>query len=193
MISFLKGIIAEKKPPILVIEVNGIGYEITASMNTFYDLGEVGQEAFIYTHLIVREDAHTLFGFRDQQERQLFRTLIKVSGVGPKMAITILSSIAPNVFVQSIRNNDTATLVRLPGVGKKTAERLVIEMRDRLKDWHRTSVGDIEPQPDTHQDAIDALVSLGYKFTEAQKAIKAVATQDNNSEELIRLALQKMV
>jgi Holliday junction DNA helicase RuvA len=193
MISFLIGIIAEKKPPILVIEVNGIGYEITASMNTFYDLGEVGQEAFIYTHLIVREDAHTLFGFRDQQERQLFRTLIKVSGVGPKMAITILSSIAPNVFVQSIRNNDTATLVRLPGVGKKTAERLVIEMRDRLKDWHTTSAGDIEPQPDTHQDAIDALVSLGYKFTEAQKAIKAVATQDNNSEELIRLALQKMV
>jgi Holliday junction DNA helicase RuvA len=193
MISFLKGIIAEKKPPLLVVDVNGMGYEVTASMNTFYDLGELGEKIFIYTHLIVREDAQILYGFRDQQERKLFRTLIKVSGVGPKMAITILSSIAPSAFVESINSNDTATLVRLPGVGKKTAERLVIEMRDRLQDWEN-SIGSPVILPNDHlQDAIDALIALGYKPNEAQKTVKKVAGNEVNSESIIRLALQKML
>lgn len=193
MISFLKGTIAEKKPPLLVVDVNGMGYEVTASMNTFYDLAEVGESVFIYTHLIVREDAQILYGFHSQQERKLFRTLIKVSGVGPKMAITILSSIAPSDFVQSIHNNDTATLVRLPGVGKKTAERLIVEMRDRLQDWENSINSQVILPNDHIQDAIDALIALGYKPNDAQKTIKQVASNEANSEDIIRLALQKML
>ena len=144
----------------------------------------------------MREDAHTLFGFRDQQERQLFRTLIKVSGVGPKMAITILSSIAADVFVQSIHDNDTATLVRLPGVGKKTAERLVIEMRDRLKDWQLSETQNEQVQRSSHlreQDAISALLALGYKPQEASKAVQKIADETSSSEDLIRLALKSLV
>src|SRR6188508_2465507 len=139
MIGLIRGIIIEKQPPQLVVDVQGVGYEIDAPMSTFYQLPEAGNEVRLYTHFVVREDAHHLYGFYTSEERHLFRTLLKVNGVGPRLALTILSSIAPPEFVHSILNNDTVTLVRLPGVGKKTAERLVIEMRDKLSDWHSNS------------------------------------------------------
>src|SRR5689334_16526495 len=128
MIAQIRGIILEKSPPQLLIEVHGMGYEIDVPMNTFYQLPEVGQEISLFTHFVVREDAHHLYGFYTRKERQLFRSLLKVNGVGPKLALTILSSITPEEYVRFVLANDTASLVRLPGVGKKTAERLVIEM-----------------------------------------------------------------
>ncbi len=135
MIGQIRGIILEKQPPQLLVDVHGVGYEIDAPMSTFYQLPDVGQEVSLFTHFVVREDAHHLYGFYTRDERHLFRTLLKVNGVGPRLALTILSSTAPDEFVRCVLNNDTASLVRLPGIGKKTAERLVIEMRDKLSDW----------------------------------------------------------
>ena len=199
MISFLKGVIIEKKPPQLIIEVNGVGYLLTASMNTFYDLPNEGKEVTIYTQLIVREDAQLLFAFSQKHERRLFLALIKVNGVGPKMAITILSSIAVNDFVACIHNNDTTTLIRLPGVGKKTAERLIIDMRDYLKDWQidfkqltDSSVKATLPNNKEH-DAISALIALGYKPYEARHAVNKIAKVGLSSEELIRQGLRSLV
>src|SRR3990167_15427 len=140
MIGFVQGKLIEKQPPYLLIDVNGIGYELQASMNTFYKLPDLGAGIKLLTHLIVREDAHLLYGFMDHRERELFRTLIKVNGIGPKLALTILSSMAPDDFVQCISANDAASLVRMPGVGKKTAERLIVEMRDRLNHWGEPAV-----------------------------------------------------
>src|SRR5580704_18997800 len=137
MIGQIRGIILEKQPPLLTVDVHGIGYEIDAPMSTFYQLPEVGQEVSLFTHFVVREDAHHLYGFYTRDERLLFRTLLKVNGVGPRLSLTILSSTAPEEFVRCVLNNDTLSLVRLPGVGKKTAERLVIEMRDKLADWYQ--------------------------------------------------------
>lgn len=197
MISFLKGILVEKRPPELVVDVQGVGYEITVSMNAFYDLPELGKVVQIPTYLIVREDAHLLYGFRDQKERSLFKLLLKVSGVGPKMAITLLSSIDPDGFVRCIQLNDTAALVRLPGIGKKTAERLVVEMRDRLDDWAlELSVSNTANQKlSEHQvqhEAISALLTLGYKQPEAKRAVDNVVKENATSEELIRLALKSL-
>tara|TARA_B100000989_G_scaffold297827_1_gene284852 strand:- start:3943 stop:4551 length:609 start_codon:yes stop_codon:yes gene_type:complete len=201
MIGRLKGIIIAKQAPQLLLDVNGVGYEIDATMGTFYNLANVGEEAVIYTHFVVREDAQQLYGFRDASERQLFRTLIKVNGVGPKLALTILSSIEPNDFVKCVMDNNTQALVRLPGVGKKTAERLIIEMRDRLADWQGSEgtttssavvSSVIEPIQSIMQEAISALVSLGYKPQDASKAISRVNEEGKSSEELIRLALQGM-
>lgn len=196
MIRFLKGVLIEKKPPELTIEVQGIGYAVSASMNTIYDMPAVGEKVFIHTHLIVREDAQILYGFSSERERLLFQNLIKVNGVGPKLAITILSSTDPDSFVHCIHANDTASLVRLPGIGKKTAERLVLDMRDKLKDWQGdvtldniNQVGLVMHAP-AKQEAIGALISLGYKPQEAKRAIDAVANDDLNSEELIRLGLK---
>ncbi len=138
MIGKIRGIILEKQPPQLIVDVHGIGYEIDAPMSTFYQLPEVGQEVNLFTHFVVREDAQHLYGFYTRDERLLFRTLLKVNGVGPRMALTVLSSVSPEEFVRCVLNNDTASLVRLPGIGKKTAERLVIEMRDKLSDWNQT-------------------------------------------------------
>ena len=132
MIGFLRGRILDKQPPWLLLDVNGVGYEIEASMNTFYKLPEVGAELGLHTHFVVREDAQLLYGFADQQEKQLFRSLIKVNGVGPKMALGILSGISAEAFIRTVHNEDTTALVRVPGVGKKTAERLIVEMKDRL-------------------------------------------------------------
>jgi len=132
VIGFLRGRILDKQPPWLLLDVNGVGYEIEASMNTFYKLPEVGAELGLHTHFVVREDAQLLYGFADQQEKQLFRSLIKVNGVGPKMALGILSGISAEAFIRTVHNEDTTALVRVPGVGKKTAERLIVEMKDRL-------------------------------------------------------------
>jgi len=200
MISFLKGIIIEKKPPQLIMEVNNVGYVLTASMNTFYELPAEGELISIFTELVVREDMQSLYGFSGQHERQLFATLIKVSGVGPKMAIAILSSITTNDFVTCIHNGDIATLVRLPGIGKKTAERLVLDMRDRLKDWQIDASGTSANNVVTatsissvQRDAISALVALGYKSQEAKRAIDNINSEDLSEEELIRQGLQRLV
>ncbi|MSP53298.1 MAG: Holliday junction branch migration protein RuvA [Gammaproteobacteria bacterium] len=198
MIGFLSGIILQKQPPQLLLDVNGVGYEITASMNTFYNLPEVGAKTQLYTHLAVREDALQIYGFRNLEERSLFRELIKVSGVGPKLAITILSSIEPKRFAHCVQMNDTAALVSLPGIGKKTAERLVIEMRDRLKDWQGGGFNNELPTAtqlgrQSEQDAISALISLGYKPQEASRVISKVDCKDLPSEEIIRLALKSLV
>lgn len=198
MIGQIRGIILEKQPPLLLVEVQGLGYEIDAPMSTFYQLPEVGQQVILFTHFVVREDAHHLYGFFTRDERLLFRTLLKVNGVGPRLALTILSSTTPEEFVRCVLNNDTASLVRLPGVGKKTAERLVIEMRDKLSDWCEatpTNIG-LKSENGRHQilqDAISALISLGYKQQEANRTVTKIDDGTVSSEELIRRALREMM
>lgn len=197
MIGRLRGILLEKTPPQLLVDVNGLAYELEAPMFSFYRLPAVGEQVVLYTHLVVREDAHLLYGFSQEQERALFRTLIKVSAVGPKLALAILSGIEPDAFVDCVMQNDTGSLVRIPGVGKKTAERLVVEMRDRLGDWKSAagvSVSENIPLGDKAvQEAISALLSLGYKPPEARRAVAEAAKQHQTSEALIRHALRSMV
>lgn len=193
MIGQLRGTILEKQAPQLVVDVNGVGYEVDAPMSTFYQLPEPGEVVTLFTHFVVREDAHLLYGFYTRDERSLFKTLLKVNGVGPRMALTILSSVSIEDFVNAVLNNDTASLVRLPGVGKKTAERLVIEMRDKLDAWQQ--VPRAVPNQARHhilQDAIAALVSLGYKAPEANRMVTKLDDGQANSEGLIRRALQEM-
>lgn len=198
MIGQLRGIILQKQPPQLLLDVNGVGYEIDAPMSTFFHLPEIGQEVTLMTHLIVREDAHHLYGFYAEAERLLFRTLLKVNGVGPRLALTILSSTNPDEFAQCVVNNDTASLVRLPGIGKKTAERLIIEMRDKLTAWQKHSP---IPLPATEsgtrnqliQDAVSALIALGYKPQEASRAVSKIDDGTLSSEEMIRKALREKV
>lgn len=196
MIGFLRGKLVHKAPPLIVLDVQGVGYEIEAPMTTFYDLPLIGADITLHTHLVVREDAHSLFGFLKEADRALFRTLIKVNGVGPKLALTILSGQSAEEFHRSIENNDTQALVRLPGVGKKTAERLVIELRDRLPSLGETSVSTaaspsaapVAAHP--KQEAISALCSLGYKPADASKMVQAVNAEGKSCEDIIRLALQ---
>lgn len=195
MIGFLRGKLAVKAPPLLVLDVNGVGYEVEAPMTTFYNLPAIGVEVMLYTHLVVREDAHILFGFSTDADRSLFRTLIKVNGVGPKMALTILSGQSAEEFHRCIQNNDTQALVRLPGVGKKTAERLVIEMRDRLPNSVDSPLPSVI-QPSSNnpkQEAISALCSLGYKPLDAGKMVQNISTDGKSCEDIIRLALQGSV
>jgi len=200
MIGRIKGVLLEKQAPQLLIDVSGIGYEVQAPMTTIYQLPEIGQSTTLYTHFVVREDAQLLYGFASQRERSLFRTLIKVNGVGPKLALTILSGIETDDFVRSVREGDSATLVRLPGVGKKTAERLLVEMKDRLKDWQLeggvTQAGDFlaTGESDYQAEAESALMALGYKPQDASKAIARLKNASiSSSEELIRSALKSMV
>ncbi|MCO7224783.1 Holliday junction branch migration protein RuvA [Pleionea sp. CnH1-48] len=201
MIGRLKGTLIEKSPPDLLIDVQGVGYEVHAPMTTIFNLPEVGREVVLYTHLSVSENLHSLYAFGSKKEKQLFRELIKVNGVGPKLALAILSGMTADEFVRCVHDGDAAVLVKLPGVGKKTAERLIIEMRDRLKDWG-TSASDTSPEAfelvagqgggDSVQEATSALVALGYKPQDASKAINKVKKDANTSEDLIRLALKNM-
>mgnify|MGYP000554085687 CR=1 FL=1 len=207
MIGRLTGELVEKLPPTLMIDVSGVGYEVEASMNTFYKLPEVGTFITLHTHFVVREDAQLLFGFADKHERTLFRQLIKVNGVGPKLALTILSGISPEEFIRSVHNEDTAALVRLPGVGKKTAERLIIEVKDKLDklalptaiEFELDAVavpGSNRPVADNRVDAETALVALGYKPLQATKSIEQAFSQlptGATTEDLIRQALKTMV
>ena len=200
MIGFLHGVLRDKQPPALLIEVQGVGYEIQAPMTTFYDLPAVGDTVRLYTHLAVREDAHTLYGFSKLSDRTLFRTLIKVNGVGAKMALTILSGMEASLFAACVQAGDTASLVKLPGVGKKTAERLVVEMRDRLVDWDVSGasipVGGKAPVADVLnpvEEAVSALVALGYKPVDASRMVRGIESEDLSTEEIIRAALQSMV
>jgi Holliday junction DNA helicase RuvA len=195
MIGFLRGILAHKAPPLLLLDVHGVGYEIEAPMTTFYNLPAVGSEVKLHTHLVVREDAHSLFGFSSEADRTLFRSLIKVSGVGPKLALTLLSGLSAEQFQRAIRENDAHALVRLPGVGKKTAERLIIEMRDRLPEFGGEAPFDmgisLTPAGNSpKQEAISALCALGYKPQDAAKMVQNIGSEDKRCEDIIRLALQ---
>jgi len=199
MIGFLRGVLREKQPPGLLLEVQGIGYEVNAPMTTFYDLPAVGETITLFTHLAVREDAHTLYGFSKLSDRTLFRTLIKVNGVGAKMALTILSGMDAGTFAACVQVGDTAALVKLPGVGKKTAERLVVEMRDRLADWDTGGAAPgtaASPSPDVAnpvEEAVSALIALGYKPQDASRMVRAVDSRDVTTEEIIKAALQATV
>ena len=197
MIGRLQGKVIEKQAPDLLIDVQGVGYEVLVSLNTFFSVPAVGESVTLHTHFVVREDVQQLYGFGTQSERQLFRHLIKVNGVGPKMALAILSGMSANDFAMCVHNNDIATLVKLPGVGKKTAERLLIEMRDKIGDVDATAGGSVagarEVKPDISQEAESALIALGYKPTDAAKIISRVASESvSDAGELIRLALKSM-
>lgn len=203
MIGRIKGTLIEKQPPQILVDVGGVGYEIDASMHTIYQLPEVNKTVTLHTHLVVREDAQQLFGFYDKAERSLFRTLIKVNGVGPKMALAILSGMEVAEFARCVHDNDAKGLVKLPGVGKKTAERLIVEMRDKLKDFEVPTVAAggelpqvITSKPAANQvvvDAESALIALGYKPQEASRAISAIDVANLSSEDVIKLALKNMV
>jgi len=196
MIGRLRGILLEKTPPFLLLDVRGVGYEVEAPMSTFYQLPEQGEEVMLYTHLIVREDAQLLCGFASESERRLFRSLIRVNGVGAKLALAILSGMRADEFAAAVQDEDTARLTRLPGVGKKTAERLIVEMRDRLADWQAAPVtaspGETVPAAagDPVKEALTALVALGYRPAEASRMVEKVDSAGLGSEDIIREALK---
>ena len=190
MIGSLRGIIASKAPPQLTVDVGGLGYELEAPMSTFFHLPAVGEEVRLLTHLVVREDAHVLYAFATEDERRLFRSLIKVSGVGPKIALALLSGISVSAFAQCVLNEDISALTRVPGIGRKTAERLIVEMRDRLATPQATPGAPVTAAASAEGEAYGALVALGYRPAEAARLLKAVGPGTHSTEELIRRALQ---
>ena len=191
MIGFLRGKLVLKAPPLLVLDVHGVGYEIEAPMTTFYELPALGVEITLHTHLVIREDAHSLFGFASEADRAMFRTLIKVNGVGPKLALTILSGQSAEQLHRCIHDNDTVALMRLPGVGKKTAERLIIELRDRLPQLEDSTTTTVTPSVgNAKQEAVSALCSLGYKPLDANKMVQGIHSEGKSCEDIIRMALQ---
>jgi len=201
MIGRIRGVLADKRAPELLVDVGGVFYEVQVPMSTVYQLPAVGRELVLHTHLVVREDAHLLYGFHTLQERQMFRSLIKVTGVGPKMALAILSGMAVDDFVRTIRVNDIAGLTRMPGIGRKTAERLIVEMKDRLAEWGADLPGVLHEEPPVSgqseravsQEAETALIALGYKPQEASRMIAGALKADPTlvrSEDLIRHALR---
>lgn len=197
MIGRLRGQIAAKKPPECLLDVGGVFYEVQAPMTTFYHLPEIGEQVCLHTHLVVREDAQLLYGFYTEQQRDLFRTLIKVNGVGPKLALTMLSGMEVNQLIQCIQNDDSQRLTSIPGIGRKTAERLIIETKDALAKWSiQNGHGTLQtstPASAAGDDALAALIALGYKPNDAKRSLDKLETNDKSSEELIRLALQQMV
>ena len=212
MIGRLSGTLVEKFPPEILIECAGVGYEVTMPMTSIYALPELNEQAIIYTHFVVREDAQLLYGFTNTTERKLFRLLIKVNGVGPKLALAVLSAMSADQFVSCVAHDDVSGIVKIPGVGKKTAERLLIEMRDRLKDWQITSLTPAtdampvqvsgeqtfvdafnDPFRNNKGDAVNALISLGYKQVQADKAVKLVYSDGMSSEDIIRFSLKSML
>jgi len=196
MIGRLQGTILEKQPPLLLLDVQGVGYELEASMSTFYQLPDVGETIILHTHLVVREDAQLLYGFYARAERLMFRHLIRISGVGPKLALTILSGMSADDFGRCIMDADAKALTRLPGVGKKTAERLVVELKDRLEKQAGTTLSGISvtasPVDSPVNDAISALISLGYKAPQAGKIVQGLDVTGLTTEEIIRCALKGM-
>lgn len=198
MIGRLRGKLLSKRPPELLLDVMGVGYEVEAPMSTFYQLPDVGEDVVLHTHLVVREDAQLLYGFYSLAERRMFRSLIRISGVGPKLGLTILSGISADEFSRAIFENDVAALTGLPGVGKKTAERLVVELRDKLDAGFMPSSGapagaglaGAEAASNPVSDAVSALIALGYKAPEASRMVRAIDARDLVAEEIIRCALQ---
>jgi len=201
MIGRLRGIVLLKRPPHILLDVQGVGYELEAPMSTFYKTPEVGAEMQLFTHLAVREDAHLLFGFASEGERRLFRALLKVNGVGARTALTILSGMEVEMLVQCIQGADVQRLVRLPGIGQKTAERLIVELRDRVADWDSSETTvDAAARTSANtgpghaaDEAISALIALGYKPQEASRFVHGVARDAMTSEEIIREALKASI
>ena len=193
MIGRLRGVLIKKEPPALLLDVGGVGYELEAPMTTFYDLPATGETVTLYTHLVVREDAQLLFGFARESQRRLFRGLLKVNGVGPRVALSILSGLSNDEFIQAIQQEDVTRLTRVPGIGKKTAERLIVEMRDKLAGEGVSELpasGTPAVPADPIAEAVNALIALGYKPNEASRMVRAVATPDLPIEEIIRQALK---
>ncbi len=197
MIGRLRGVLVYKKPPQLMVEVGGVGYELEAPMSTFYELPEVGVETTLFTHLVVREDAQVLYAFARESERGLFRVLLRVTGVGAKLGLAILSGMDAESFSRCIEQEDIPALIRLPGIGRRTAERLILELRDRLDQipLGRASgpgragvaaVAAVSPL----EDAASALVALGYRPADANRMVRAVDSGSLSSEEIIRAALK---
>jgi len=193
MIGSLIGIIKEKTPSAILLEVNGIGYEIAVPLSTSFQLPNVGESAYLLTHLVVREDQHSLYGFATDEERKLFRALIKISGVGAKLAITILSGTNVNGFIQSVVNEDIDALVHLPGIGKKTAERLIVEMKDKVSEISSDENSLSQNNENSAvAEAINALVNLGYKTKDAKTILDKIESEGLTVEELIRQALKSL-
>jgi Holliday junction DNA helicase RuvA len=197
MIGLLRGTVLDKQPPHLLLDVQGVGYEVEVPLTTFCELPGAGAPVTLYTHLAIREDAHTLYGFARLADRDLFRHLLRVNGVGARLALAILSGMDAGTLAACIQAGDTAALVRLPGVGRKTAERLVMELRDRLDaiaGIRLTRPGTAARPPSTPlEDAVTALIGLGYKPQEASRMVRAIDTAELSSEEIIRTALQASV
>lgn len=195
MIGRLTGKLLEKNPPGLLIDVQGVGYEVDAPMSTFYSLPALGETVSLFTHLVVRDDAHLLFGFATSTERVLFRALLKVNGVGAKVALAILSGLSTNEFLSCVATKDVAALVRVPGIGKKTAERLLIELQDKVESLGvgiaSTGVALNEPEEiSARSQAEEALAALGYKPAEASRLLDKNATAEQSVEQMIRSALR---
>jgi len=192
MIGHLRGRLVRKAPPALIVDVSGVGYELEAPMSTFYRLPELGGEVELHTHLVVREDAHLLYGFATEDERRLFRDLLRVTGIGPKIGLALLSGMDADTFMRCVEAQDVAALTRIPGIGRKIAERLLIEMRDRIRalgqmpsDSSKTGVA-----AGARAEAYAALVALGYKPVEVNRLLQSVEHDGGATEELIRRALQ---
>jgi Holliday junction DNA helicase RuvA len=191
MIGRLKGILIHKAPPWLVVDVHGVGYELEAPMSTFYDLPDVGREVFLFTHYAQKEDSVSLYGFLREAERRLFRDVQKVSGIGAKIALAVLSGVSVDDFARLVQTSDVAALTRIPGIGKKTAERMVVELRDRAADLAGGPIAASSGLPgDPLGEAITALQALGYKPAEAERMAKKAAADGDSAEAIIRKALQ---
>lgn len=193
MIGRLSGVLARKEPPALLVDVNGVAYELDAPMSTFYDLPSTGEKVTLYTHLVVREDAHLLYGFSRESQRQLFRNLLKVNGVGPRVALAVLSGLSEQELYHSLASEDIARLTKIPGIGRKTAERLILELRDKADAMLAGSGAPARPTnlpADPVQEAVSALIALGYKPNEASRAVSGMASEGLTSENIIRAALK---
>lgn len=191
MIGYLKGTLVHKRPPRLTLDVGGVGYELEAPMSTFYDLPEIGSGLTLVTHLLVREDAHVLYAFSNEAERELFRSLLKVSGIGARIALGILSGMTVEGFYQCVREKDLLSLTKIPGVGRKTAERLLVEMADRLPQMSGAALHAAESEQSPEGDAQGALLALGYKPAEVVRMLKLVDTKNSSTEDIIREALRR--
>lgn len=198
MIGYLKGRLVKKQAPHLLLEVQGVGYELAAPMTTFYDLPELGSEVLLHTHLLVREDAHLLYGFRTERDRDLFRTLLKINGVGAKLALALMSGMSNEEMVAALQRDDVDAFIKVPGVGKKTAARLMVELRDRittLPGGESRNLAQSVPwagPTDPVSDAVSALIALGYKPIEASRMVRAVSPQVTAVEEIVRQALRNL-
>lgn len=200
MIGQIRGVLLQKNPPEILVDVGGICYEILVPMSTLYRLPEIGKELLLHTHFVVREDAQTLYGFFEAKDKSMFRSLIRVNGVGPKMALGILSGMEADEFVRTVRSNDVTAMTAMPGIGRKTAERLIVEMRDRLEEWESSredepKVANRKAPNNISREAESALIALGYKPQQAARAIAQVVKDNvavSDSETLIRLALKSM-
>ena len=197
MIGRLTGVLLEKQPPHILVDVNGVGYEAEAPMSTFYRLPELGNKVVLHTHLVVREDAQLLFAFAEKRDRELFRELIKLNGVGPKLALALMSGLEVDELIAAVHAQDTSALMRVPGVGKKTADRLLVELNGKFKAWEGLASKTSAPAPGiavspaaASTDAVSALIALGYKPQEASRAVASIKEEGLSSEELIRRALK---